>query len=562
MTTEQGTNPTLRTYLTIVRTRKWWIACAALLGLAVSLGLALLAPNQYSATAQILVQSSDASTAVGTAPGQVTPTVVQTDVQLVTSAPVQQRVSKQLGEQPSVTAAEVAQTNVISITAISSTPALAARIANAYARAFVSYQQGVALDALDTAEAQLRTQIQSLDRQILTLQRRSGTKAQLAALQNEEAVEKQQLAQMQVNGATGTTGGVSFVTPAQPPLSPSSPKPAQEGLLGLVAGLILGLAVAFLLDNFDDALASKEVAEELCGAPVLAMVPMIPSWKRREQSLVVSISQPLSPAAEAYRSLRTSLQFIRQERELRTLLVTSPAAAEGKTSTIANLGAMFARAGERVLLVSCDLRRPRLGQFFGLDEKIGFTSVLRGEQSLAPAVQPVSGFETLWLLAAGRIPSNPAELLSGHQARELFEAVRAGFDLVLIDSPPVLPVTDAAVLSKYADGALIVVAAGQTKRMELQRAAEKLGQVNVAVVGVVLNEVTRQSGYGSGYGYGYGYAPLEEALSPALLSASANGAGGSGANGSGPLNAVDGGRHSRLRPWQGDSRNARRGEPD
>ena len=528
MTTELGADPTLRSYLMVLRRRKWWIACAALLGLAASLGLAFIEPKQYSATAQLLVQPSGVSTAVGAAPAAVTPTDVQTDLQLVTSAPVQKKVAGRLGRRPAVSAAEVAQTNIIAITAVSSTPARAALIANTYAAGFVSYEQHVAIEALSLAEAQLRAQIRSLGRQITALTKQSSASSEAAALLNQQAVQKEQLAQMQVDGAV-TTGGVEFVTPAQPPVSPSAPKPIQDGTLGLTVGLILGLAAAFMRDSFDDALTTKETTERLGGAPVLAMVPMVPSWKRREQALVVSISQPLSPAAEAYRSLRTSLQFIRQERELRTILITSPAATEGKTSTIANLGAVFAHAGERVLLVSCDLRRPRLGKFFGLDEQIGLTSVLLGQRQLATAVQRVN--ETMWVLGAGPVPSNPAELLSGKEMRQLFAVLRAEFDVVLIDSPPVLPVTDAAVLSNYVDGTLLVIAAGQTKRVELQRAAEKLAQVNAPVVGIVLNEVTRQSGYSYGYGYGYAAADADVPLARVPVAA----------NGSGPVGASSGG---------------------
>jgi len=143
---------------------------------------------------------------------------------------------------------------------------------------------------------------------------------------------------------------------------------------------------------------------------------------------MVSVSQPLSPVAESFRSLRTSLQFVRQERALRTVVVTSPAADEGKTATVANLGAVFAQAGERVVLVSCDLRRPRLARFFGLDEQTGLTAVLLGERSLDEVVRPVSGHETLWLLGAGQVPANPAELLTGPAAREVFAALRAQFD--------------------------------------------------------------------------------------------------------------------------------------
>jgi capsular exopolysaccharide synthesis family protein len=245
---------------------------------------------------------------------------------------------------------------------------------------------------------------------------------------------------------------------------------------------------------------------------------------------VVSATEPTSPAAEAYRSLRTSLQFARQTQNLRTLLVTSPAAAEGKSSTLANLGAVFAQAGERVVLVSCDLRRPRLGRFFGLEEQLGLTTVLLGQRLLQEALQQVDGYQDLWVLGAGPIPPNPAELLSGSKTREIFAVLKENFDLVLVDTPPALPVTDAMVLSKYADGTLLVVAAGQTRRTELQRAAEKLAQVNAPVVGIVFNQVTRQTVYDGSHGYGYGYGYESYAPNPAIISAPAQANGRSDAH--------------------------------
>ena len=294
-----------------------------------------------------------------------TTTDVQTDLQLATSAPVVALVRGKLGSVPSVSVSEVAQTNVIALTAISSTPARAALVANTYARAFVEQTQTSAIRNLTTASTTLHQQINALGRQIRSLQGQAGTATQVSALVNQQAVLKEEVAQLQVNGAAATSG-VEFVTPAHAPASPSSPKPAQDALLGLAAGLMLGLGAAFLRDSLDDTLTSKEAAERTSGAPAIAMVPMVSSWRKRNRAEIASSAAPTSPAAEAYRSLRTSLQFTRQGQELRTLLVTSPAAAEGKTSTLANLGAVFAQAGERVALVSCDLRRPRLGQFFDI----------------------------------------------------------------------------------------------------------------------------------------------------------------------------------------------------
>jgi capsular exopolysaccharide synthesis family protein len=306
---------------------------------------------------------------------------------------------------------------------------------------------------------------------------------------------------MQVSGATDT-GDVALVTPAPTPVSPSSPKPAEDALLGLVAGLVLGLVAAFLRDSFDDRLTSKEATERAGGAPVLAMTALVPSW-RRQNPLVVTVAEPNSPASESYRSLRTSLQFARQEQQLRSLVVTSPGVSEGKTATLANLGVVFAQAGERVVLVSCDLRRPRIGAFFGLDEQVGLSSVLLDQQTLEETVLPVPGFDRLSLLPAGPVPPNPAELLDSARALDIFTRLRDQYDLILIDSPPVLPVTDAAILSRHADATLMIAAAGQTRRSDLHRAVEKLDQVGATILGTVLNKVTRQTG--SYYGYGYGY---------------------------------------------------------
>ena len=524
---EVGSAPTLHTYLSVLRRRKWWVATIALAGLAISLAISFTEAKQYSASAQLLVQSSNQWVNLGGTPQQVTTTDVQTDLQLATSAPVVRVVRGKLGSAPSISTAEVAQTNVIALTAVSSSPARAARIANTYAQAFVAQTRSVAISNLTAAQSQLRSQITSLARQIKALQGKPSAASQVAALANQEAVLKEEVAQLQVNGAVATSG-VEFVTPAQPPISASSPKPLRDALLGLAAGLVLGLGVAFLRDSLDDALSSKESAELLGAAPVLAMVPLVNSWKKRGEAVVASSSEPTSPVAEAYRSLRTSLQFARQAHNLKTLLVTSPGTAEGKSTTLANLGAVFAQAGERVALVSSDMRRPRLGEFFELTEESGMSTVLLGQETLEQAIQPVRGYDCLWLLGAGPIAPNPAELLNSPRAQQVFAALRENFDLVLVDSPPVLPVTDAMVLSKYADGTLIVVAAGQTKRTQLQRTAERFAQAKSFVVGVVLNEVSKQSSYGGEYGYSHSYGSYQ--ADPSLVDVPTQPSGASGAS--------------------------------
>ncbi len=422
MTTEPGAGPTLRSYTRLVLRRKWWVTGLAVLGLAASCAISLTQARQYSATAQLLVQSAIGPGSLS-ATQSVTPTEVQTMLELVTSAPVLTAVRHQLGSAPPVQASEVAQTNVISITAVAADPAAAARIANAYSRQFVISEQGVAVQDAANAEAELKAQIRATAAEIKALRNTSGAASEATAMVNQQAVLRVQLSQVEVSGAAATEA-LSVVTPAQPPAAPSAPKPVQNAFLGLAAGLILGLAAAFVRDSLDDAISSKEAAEQFAGAPVLAAVPVVTSWRKRDRPLVVTLARPASPATEAYRSLRTSLQFAGHEHDLRTILVTSPAAAEGKTSTLANLGTVFAQTGQRVLMVSCDLRKPRLGQFFGIDERFGLTTAILGEDSVENLVQPTPGTDSLWLLPSGPTPPNPAELLNGARPGDLRPAAR------------------------------------------------------------------------------------------------------------------------------------------
>jgi capsular exopolysaccharide synthesis family protein len=531
MTTESGAGPTLRSYTRLVRRRKWWIGGLTLLGLATGIGLPLTQARQYTATAQILVQGATGPTALAQAPQQVTPTQVQTMLQLVTSASVQQAVRRKLGSAPPIQATEVAQTNIIAITAVAAGPGAAARIANAYADKFVETQESTAIQSAASSETAIRREIAADAGEITKLRTQGRPAAQVNIVVNQQAVLQLQLNQLELNSASQTSP-LAVVTPAAAPLSPSSPKPVQDALLGFVAGLILGLAVAFLRESLDDAVSAKEMVEHITNAPMLAAVPMVTSWRKRDRPLVVSLARPSSPATEAFRSLRTSLQFARAEHELRTILVTSPAASEGKTSTLANLGAVFAQAGQNVLMVSCDLRKPRLGQFFGIDESAGLTTAILGEDSVENLICRAPGTENLWLLPSGPTPPNPAELLNGVRSQQIFAELRGRFDLILVDSPPILPVTDAAVLAKDADATLLVVAAFRTKSGDLLRASEKLAQVNARVVGVVLNEATRQAaGYYSAYGTRQGYygTPLPQ-FAPAVP-VQVNGTGAAGRNG-------------------------------
>jgi len=493
----------LRTYLRVLRRRKWWVIVFTVVAVGAALAYSFTATKEYSATAQLLVQPQNGSLGQSTPAQTITQTDVATELQLVTSAPVLDAVMNHLHlSLLNVKATQQGQTNVILLTITNHSPTLAASVANAYATEFVNYETSLAVKSLTTAETQLQAQINAISAELPAT---TGT-PQGAALANQLAVLKEQYAQYQVDGAE-TSGGVTVISSASVPTAPSSPKKLENALIGLACGLLVGLAAVFVVESLDDAIRSKDDLEHLAPkVPVMAMVPMIGSWRDRSKPFIATRAEPASQAAEAYRSLRTSLQFAAYDDAIESVLVTSPTATEGKSSTVSNLGVVLANVGQSVVLVSADLRRPRLAAFFGLDEGIGLTSVMIGELTLGEALQPVPDVEGLTVLGCGPIPPNPAELLSSPKFAEMVDELKQRFDMILIDSPPLLPVTDPVLLSRLTDLTLVIVAAGQTKKGQLRRGLEQLAQVGARRVGIVFNEVTRaeDAGYG-GYSYSYSY---------------------------------------------------------
>jgi capsular exopolysaccharide synthesis family protein len=279
-----------------------------------------------------------------------------------------------------------------------------------------------------------------------------------------------------------------------------SPTPRRNVLLGLLLGLVLGVGSVVLLEHLDDSIKSKEDIERNApGLMVLGVIPLVPQWRDRTQTRLVAMTEPNSPTAEAYRTLRTSIQFLGLDRSLRVLQVTSPVASEGKSTTLANLAVALSQAGSRVVVVCCDLRRPRIHQFFGVPNEVGLTSVLLGQVPLTKALQSVPGQPRIMVLASGPIPPNPSELLSSQRTADLLSQIANQADIVLVDCPPVLPVTDAAVLARKVDGTLVVASAGMTTTKDLARTIQLLGQVDAPLLGVVLNGGTAEAGYGYTY---------------------------------------------------------------
>ncbi|MEJ2747273.1 MAG: CpsD/CapB family tyrosine-protein kinase [Anaerolineae bacterium] len=213
---------------------------------------------------------------------------------------------------------------------------------------------------------------------------------------------------------------------------------------------------------------------------------------------LITLTDPRSPISEAYRSLRTNLSFYSLDNPLRSLVVTSPAKAEGKSTTIANLAVTMAQSGRKTILVDCDLRRPSLHTLFDLRNEPGLTDVILDDEAALPLQE--TGVENLWLLASGPKPPNPADLLGSKKIDQLLAKLNEMADIVLFDAPPVIAVTDAAVLGAKVDGVLLVVSAGQTRRDHAERAKELLEKAKVRIIGATLTNAPKDSSLGDYYG--------------------------------------------------------------
>lgn len=327
---------------------------------------------------------------------------------------------------------------------------------------------------------------------------------------------KSVLERMREIGVAGEipTSNVSIIDAATAPIDPSSPKKLLDMTFAGVLSLFLGIGVAFLLDHLDDGLHNPEEAELYLQLPSLGSVPdfltlgaqdeaaetalsvsgdaplLIPSINSDEREIMMAKSR-LSIAGESYRAIRTAILLSRAAEAPKTLLVASGAKAEGKTVTAVNIAMAFAQMGGRVLLIDADLRRARCHEILGVHNLVGLTEVLVGQKQTSEVIRPI-GNGGLSFMSAGSVPPNPTELLASRRMQEVLEELAASYDSVLIDSPPVMPVSDSVVLSRLVDGVVVVVGPRTPKQL-VRHACSRLGQVGARILGVVLNQVNMKS---------------------------------------------------------------------
>jgi len=517
---------TLRDYVSVLWRRKWIILLVVVVATASAFYFSYRQHKVYEANADLIYEKPlDISNPL-TGQGYTDPNERSLELQSVgsvlASPAMQSRANELLKEKGvaatgfAVSAAPVQDTtagsastsgNVVRITATSHVPELATAAANAYASAYITWRK-------ERVQLQISSGIDALKKQL------AGYEG--AATQSTEyLVLAQRLQDLQLLAATAT-GNFRVLVPATTPETPVSPKPLRSAILGFGVGLFAAIGLAFLLEQFDTRLRHADEVARILRRPILGRIPRI-SKRMLGESAVVALTHPDGHQAEAFRLLRTNLEFMRVDDDVKSLVITSSVQGEGKSVCVANLAVTLAMGGKKVFIVDADLRRPRQHHYFGLANAVGVSTVVTGQTSLDDALhkvhlEPATGanevdFKTwaggseslsrIHVLTSGPLPPNPGEIVSSRRFAAVIETLAEEADVILVDTPAMLAVGDTAALASLADGLVFLVDMHVAKRPMLQQAADQLVRLPCRSLGIVLRVDGAKSGgyYYSSYRY-------------------------------------------------------------
>ncbi|MDV3354451.1 polysaccharide biosynthesis tyrosine autokinase [Dietzia sp. IN118] len=431
----------LRDLLSVLRARWIVIVAATLIGGLLALGMSLLTPPSYQAKVQFYVTVAGGDSAAAAYQGSLgAQQRVQSYAALVKSTDITQQVVDAAGADltPTQVAGETtatadAKTVLLNVAVSNSDPQRALQLAQGFGEVLPE-----AINRLETPD-----------------------------------------------GGGPALAKLTVVNPPALPTSPIAPKTEQNVAIGLVLGLLAGIGIALLINAFDRRVKSAEQLESIADKPVVGSIPFRKAEdKENGAEHIVPFREGHSPAAESFRRLRTNLQFLNVDNPPRVFVLTSSVATEGKSETAINLSLALAESGNRVLLIEADLRRPLVVSYMSMPDKVGLTNILSGQAEFADVVQETR-HDGVDLLACGPLPPNPSELLASDMARHLIDELRSKYDYVIIDSPPLLPVTDGALLARITDGALLVVRSHRTTADQVAQAVDNLAKADASLLGIV-----------------------------------------------------------------------------
>lgn len=520
----------LKQYFNLVRRWLWLLLLSAFLAGMTAFMVSRQQTPIYQATATVLINQARSTAARADYNDLITAErIARTYADMLQDWPALEQVAQTTGLAPGykqlqenyaveVTVTPLRDTQLVNVIVTSNNPEVATTLANTLPVVFAEMNQARQQQRYVRTRNDLQAEMAAVEEDLLAAEQarqamgattpgqvdgerdrleRAVARYQATYASLANSLEDLRLAEVQASDE------IVITTPARVPEKPIRPRVLVNTLLAAIVGVMLALGVVFLLEYLDDTIKYPDLVRDQTGLPTLAAVVTISGASPAEK--LVALSSTRSPAAEAYRVLRTNLQFSSLDRPVRTLLVSSPSPDEGKSTTAVNLAAVMAQAGQRVVLVDCDLRRPTIHRFFQTPNNSGLTTALLHADADPAAFLQETSLPGLQVLTTGPIPPNPSELLSSERMHELLQKLQAQADMVVLDSPPVLAVADASILATRADGTLLVVNAGVTRLDMLVKTLERLDGLGVRPLGLVLNRLSERRG-GYYYYYYYQYA--------------------------------------------------------
>ncbi len=478
---------TLRDYAAVIWRRKWLVIIPIVVTAVTAALLSVSATPKYRASADVLVQIPPTASSVGTSGSVMSPRMVENELETAKGSELQAVVREAIGSEPIISVSSSDASDVFRFTAVSADADVAAFAANTYAETYIARQRTELIAEFEARAAVIQEQLDAIERG-------EGDRGRVSEY-------SQQLEDLEVSAELAETSGARLIDRAAPPGSPFEPLSTRSVMLAVVVGALLGLGAAFAADYLDRTIRDEDELQRISGVPNLASIARVPGSKKDAVPVVISRSDPGSSWAEAYRNLRTAVRFMALESKLQLVQVTSAHPGDGKTTTATNLAVAASNAGQRVLLIDADLRKPQVHVFLGVSNDKGLTNVLLGEVGMGDVAQKLGDAGGLLVIPSGDMPPNPAELLAGDGIRRALAQIGQKFDLVVIDSPPVLAVSDPQILAGLVDGVILVVSGQSTDSRSVGRAMERLGQVDANVLGTVLNEASVVDARAYEYGY-------------------------------------------------------------
>ncbi|MHB1412283.1 MAG: tyrosine-protein kinase domain-containing protein [Thermoleophilia bacterium] len=514
-----------REFLGVIWRYRWLVIISVVVITAAAVGSSVfLSTPKYQASTDLLQRNTGINQAiVGSdifgASSDTPERRLDTAIELVKSPDVLQAVTTAVGSdrignrslEDMLNVSLVGQTDVFRITVIDRDPQLAADLANAFATSYISWRQQVDRNAIEQARQPIEAQLNAIPAD----QRDSGNYKSLSdKLESLKLVESMQ------------TTDEEIVKKAVANSSPVSPRPVRTGAFALAVSLVIGIGAVFTVDKLDTRVRSVDEITRRIDKPILASVPKLPSGES-----MVTLEYPASPAAEAFRLLKTNMGYAKPDKQIKSIMVTSAEPSEGKSTTIANLAVTLARAGQRVIVLEGDLRRPRLSEYLQLENRMGLTNAIAGNASLRESLQMIeakdlaiaveslgdelrdlpaasmNGVKPIYCATSGPLPPNPGELAASEKFGALINEACEYADIVLVDVPPVGAVGDAVSLAGKIDGIIVVIKLGQTSKKSLRLMHDFIETVPSNVLGLVVTNADTAGKYGGSYDYynSYGY---------------------------------------------------------